>query len=137
MKFGAFYDFLAAHHPSEFDRVASGHYAAIQRIPADPDAAVQLHLSADSWKDQTYFLASLSQAQLSRTVFPLGNLRKVRLQMIWTSLQGHRHGVSDGKGILSSCLQFKGLHIFVVSGVCRSAAIGLLTVQSLASCAVQ
>ena len=79
VKFGAFHDHLQAHHSSEFDRIASGHYAALHRSESDPDRPVRLMLTPDAIKDQTYFLASLSQAQLARCMFPLGTLTKVRI----------------------------------------------------------
>lgn len=77
VKFGAFYEFLEAEHGAKFDRIASGHYARIVRDPQNPVAPVQLALTPDPVKDQTYFLAHLSQQQLSRTIFPLGPLTKV------------------------------------------------------------
>ncbi|CAI6008540.1 unnamed protein product [Closterium sp. NIES-65] len=67
-----------------FDCVASGHYARVVPSLTDPSqpgqsaAAVRLVLSADEVKDQTYFLSHLSQQQLSRVMFPLGALTKVR-----------------------------------------------------------
>lgn len=82
VKFGAFYDFLATQHADAFDRIASGHYARVERAASEPDAAsseapgVRLALTRDAVKDQTYFLSHLSQRQLSRTLFPLGVLTK-------------------------------------------------------------
>jgi len=55
------------------DFVATGHYARIDR-----DAAGRFHLlrAADQSKDQSYFLFSLTQTELSRTLFPLGAMTK-------------------------------------------------------------
>jgi tRNA-uridine 2-sulfurtransferase len=55
------------------DRLATGHYARIEQ-----DAAGRYHLyrGADNTKDQTYFLFSLTQEQLSRAAFPVGHLDK-------------------------------------------------------------
>lgn len=78
VKFGAFYEHLEAQYGGRFDRIASGHYARVIRDPSNPSAPVQLALTPDPVKDQTYFLAHLSQQQLSRTIFPLGSLTKVR-----------------------------------------------------------
>ncbi len=48
------------------------------RGPAQDSASqVRLALTPDAIKDQTYFLAHLSQEQLARTMFPLGTLTKV------------------------------------------------------------
>lgn len=76
VKFGAFYEYLAKQQDGSFDRIASGHYAKILRAD-DPDGPVRLALAPDPIKDQTYFLAHLSQNQLSKAMFPLGHLTKV------------------------------------------------------------
>lgn len=59
VKFGAFFEYLEKAHPGRFDRIASGHYAAVAH---GPQGAV-LSAAADPVKDQTYFLAHLSQVQ--------------------------------------------------------------------------
>ena len=52
------------------DRVATGHYA---RVEFDDDArTLAAEASGGRAKDQTYFLFGLTQEQLSRTLFPLG-----------------------------------------------------------------
>jgi tRNA-specific 2-thiouridylase len=56
------------------ERVATGHYARVERDPAS-DAHV-LRRGADAAKDQSYFLFSLTQAQLARAVFPVGGMPK-------------------------------------------------------------
>jgi tRNA-specific 2-thiouridylase len=54
--------------------VATGHYA---RISIDPDTGRQvLRRGLDAAKDQSYFLFSLTQDQLSRASFPVGDLSK-------------------------------------------------------------
>ena len=56
------------------DVVATGHYA---RISIDPQTGRSvLRRAHDTSKDQSYFLFSLSQDQLSRAMFPVGNLIK-------------------------------------------------------------
>ncbi len=57
----------------EADFIATGHYARIER-----DGAGRFHLmrAADESKDQSYFLFSLTQEQLARTIFPLGTIAK-------------------------------------------------------------
>ncbi len=56
------------------ERIATGHYARIRR---DPDSGRYLLCRAvDASRDQTYFLWGLTQAQLARTLFPLGEYRK-------------------------------------------------------------
>jgi tRNA-specific 2-thiouridylase len=56
------------------DRIATGHYAR-NRFDAARNRWV-LSRPADTSKDQTYFLFGLTQEQLSRTLFPLGEMRK-------------------------------------------------------------
>jgi tRNA-specific 2-thiouridylase len=57
--------------------VATGHYARIQR---DGDGPFHLLRAADSSKDQSYFLFSLTQPELSRTLFPLGSMSKAEVR---------------------------------------------------------
>ncbi len=68
IKFGCFYD----HIGSSFDYVATGHYAQIGMVKG----RVTLKTAVDPIKDQTYFLARLSEQQLSRVLFPIGHLYK-------------------------------------------------------------
>jgi tRNA-specific 2-thiouridylase len=53
--------------------VATGHYARTDR---SPEGRWLLRRSTDREKDQSYFLASLTQAQLARALFPVGGLPK-------------------------------------------------------------
>jgi tRNA-uridine 2-sulfurtransferase len=55
------------------EQLATGHYA---RITRDEHGRYHLHRGADNSKDQTYFLFSLTQEQLSRAAFPVGDLDK-------------------------------------------------------------
>lgn len=57
--------------------IATGHYARIER-----DGAGRHHLlrAFDSTKDQSYFLFSLTAAQLARTLFPLGTMTKTEVR---------------------------------------------------------
>ncbi|WP_160121890.1 tRNA 2-thiouridine(34) synthase MnmA [Rhodovarius lipocyclicus] len=52
------------------DALATGHYARRLDGPAGPE----LHMAADPTRDQSYFLAHTTLAQLSRTLFPLGGM---------------------------------------------------------------
>ncbi len=62
------------------DYVVSGHYAQIRQ---DPETGrYLLYKAADKTKDQTYFLASLDQNQLSHILFPLGGLTKTEVRRI-------------------------------------------------------
>ncbi|HXN85003.1 MAG TPA: tRNA 2-thiouridine(34) synthase MnmA [Candidatus Binataceae bacterium] len=59
------------------DFVATGHYARISR---DEMGRHHLMRAADSSKDQSYFLFTLGQAELSRTLFPLGDMTKTEVR---------------------------------------------------------
>jgi tRNA-uridine 2-sulfurtransferase len=62
------------------ERVATGHYA---RISCHPDTGrYRLLAGVDGSKDQSYFLFGLTQEQLSRAVFPLGEMTKVQVRTI-------------------------------------------------------
>jgi tRNA-specific 2-thiouridylase len=54
--------------------IATGHYARIRFD--EPSGRYQLLRAVDQSKDQTYFLFGLTQAQLARTLFPLGEMTK-------------------------------------------------------------
>ena len=68
-------------------RIATGHYAVNEYDPVR--ARWILKRPADLAKDQTYFLFGLTQAQLSRTLFPLGRLTKPEVREI-----ARRHGLA-------------------------------------------
>ena len=72
--------FLNAALALGYDAVATGHYAVIRRDPAT--GRYLLYKAADTGKDQSYFLARLSQHQLSHTLFPLGALTKDQARQI-------------------------------------------------------
>ncbi|MGA8183026.1 MAG: tRNA 2-thiouridine(34) synthase MnmA [Terriglobia bacterium] len=56
------------------DTIATGHYA---RVEKDPDSGrYRLFAGRDASKDQSYFLFGLTQPQLARTLFPLGEFSK-------------------------------------------------------------
>lgn len=69
VKFGGFLDF-ALKHGADF--VATGHYAQKEEV----NGIYYLKTSEDQNKDQTYFLWTLTQEQLSKTLFPVGHLEK-------------------------------------------------------------
>jgi tRNA-uridine 2-sulfurtransferase len=62
------------------DRVATGHYARVRFD--EPSRRWQLLRGKDRRKDQSYFLFGLTQDQLSKTVFPLGELTKTEVREI-------------------------------------------------------
>ncbi len=77
IKFGAFLDYLlSSGQLGADDRIASGHYARIDRSGGQ----VLLKRSPDQVKDQTYFLSHLSRQQLARLEFPIGAWTKAELR---------------------------------------------------------
>ncbi|MFN7997793.1 MAG: tRNA 2-thiouridine(34) synthase MnmA [Bryobacteraceae bacterium] len=66
-------------------QIATGHYARITRDEAS--GRYQLRRAIDDSKDQTYFLFGLTQAQLARTLFPLGEMRKGEVRELARSLE--------------------------------------------------
>jgi tRNA-specific 2-thiouridylase len=62
------------------EKIATGHYARVRR---DPQSGLhQLLKGLDPAKDQSYFLHRLTQAQLARTLFPVGELQKTEVRRI-------------------------------------------------------
>jgi tRNA-specific 2-thiouridylase len=76
LKFGILLDRAIA---DGAELIATGHYA---RIEQREDGRFLLKKASDQQKDQTYMLWSLSQGQLSHTVFPLGGLTKPEIRRI-------------------------------------------------------
>jgi tRNA-specific 2-thiouridylase len=64
--------------------IATGHYA---RITTSFNSRAQLLRSRESQKDQTYFLFSLKQTQLTRCLFPVGELTKKEVRALATELK--------------------------------------------------
>lgn len=62
-----------------FDRIATWHYAQIQK---DNEGTFHLLKSKDKTKDQTYFLSGLNQYQLSKSLFPIWNYTKEQIRQI-------------------------------------------------------
>ena len=77
LKFGAM---LEKAMEMGFDYVVSGHYAQIQHD--EETGRYLLYKAADRTKDQTYFLAELTQQQMARILFPLGSLTKTEVREI-------------------------------------------------------
>jgi tRNA-specific 2-thiouridylase len=64
------------------EQIATGHYARVRYA----DGRYQLLRAVDTSKDQTYFLFGLTQAQLARTLFPLGEMTKPEVRELARSL---------------------------------------------------
>lgn len=66
-----------------FDAIATGHYARVDR---DNNGRYFLKKAIDESKDQSYVLYSLTQPQLSHTLFPLGNMTKADARVLAESI---------------------------------------------------
>lgn len=75
IKFKAFLDLVLA---AGAEDMATGHYARLDKS----GGRVRLLRALDDNKDQTYFLAGLTQAQLARALFPVGGLLKGEVRRI-------------------------------------------------------
>jgi tRNA-specific 2-thiouridylase len=62
------------------EKIATGHYARVRQNPAN--GLYELLKGLDPSKDQSYFLHRLNQAQLSKTLFPVGELHKTQVRQI-------------------------------------------------------
>jgi tRNA-specific 2-thiouridylase len=94
VKFGAFLERLEA-EGAAFDRIASGHYARIDR----GSGRCRLLKGVDPVKDQTYFLFRLDQAQLSRCLFPVGGYRKQQVREVARAFDLPTRDRKDSQGI--------------------------------------
>lgn len=80
-----------------WDRIASGHYARIDRSSSLLEP--RLALTPDAIKDQTYFLAHLSPPQLANTLFPLGALTKPQVRSLAAAAALPNQDRKDSQGI--------------------------------------
>ncbi|MGB8703520.1 MAG: tRNA 2-thiouridine(34) synthase MnmA [Gillisia sp.] len=64
------------------DYVATGHYCRKDEFEKDGKTYYKLLAGKDENKDQSYFLCQLTQKQLSKTLFPIGELKKPEVRKI-------------------------------------------------------
>ena len=64
------------------DYIATGHYCRKGQVEKDGATYYQLLAGVDNNKDQSYFLCQLNQEQLSKTLFPIGELTKPEVRTI-------------------------------------------------------
>ncbi|MFD2367097.1 tRNA 2-thiouridine(34) synthase MnmA [Pseudoduganella sp. GCM10020061] len=77
------------------DLIATGHYARVR----ENAGRFELLKAVDHTKDQSYFLHRLNQAQLSRTLFPLGEIPKTEVRKIAEKLALPNAAKKDSTGI--------------------------------------
>ncbi|MCX6721420.1 MAG: tRNA 2-thiouridine(34) synthase MnmA [Candidatus Staskawiczbacteria bacterium] len=93
IKFGLFYD-KAMKNGADF--VATGHYA---RTSLAPLSGARLLKAKDQNKDQTYFLYEIKKNQLSKIIFPVGNLEKPEVRKLAKKFGLQNAAKKDSQGV--------------------------------------
>lgn len=81
------------------DFVATGHYCQKSQIEVAGKTIYQLKAGADNNKDQSYFLCQLSQEQLAKALFPIGNLTKPEVREIAAQMDLITAEKKDSQGL--------------------------------------
>jgi tRNA-specific 2-thiouridylase len=81
------------------DYVATGHYCRKGEIEVNGKPVYQLLAGKDGNKDQSYFLCQLSQEQLSKSLFPIGELTKPQVREIALQLDLVTAEKKDSQGL--------------------------------------
>ena len=81
------------------DYVATGHYCRKGEIEVNGEKVYQLLAGADNNKDQSYFLCQLSQEQLAKSLFPIGELTKPEVREIALELDLVTAEKKDSQGL--------------------------------------
>lgn len=81
------------------DYFATGHYCRKDTILKDGKQVQRLLAGIDTNKDQSYFLCQLSQAQLEKVLFPIGNLTKPEVRRIAANIKLPTADRKDSQGI--------------------------------------
>ncbi|MFZ3220184.1 MAG: tRNA 2-thiouridine(34) synthase MnmA [Rhodoferax sp.] len=79
------------------EKIATGHYARVRQNPQT--GLHELLKGLDPSKDQSYFLHRLNQAQLSKTLFPVGELHKTEVRQIAEDMHLPNARKKDSTGI--------------------------------------
>jgi tRNA-specific 2-thiouridylase len=107
VKFGGFFDWAMQQGA---DYVATGHYARVALVESKKlkgeskklyklDKLYELLTGVDTNKDQTYFLWTLTQKQLSKTLFPIGDIEKPEVRKIAKKLALSTAVKKDSQGV--------------------------------------
>ncbi|EGD33191.1 MULTISPECIES: tRNA 2-thiouridine(34) synthase MnmA [unclassified Capnocytophaga] len=81
------------------DYVATGHYCRKEEIEVNGQKIYRLLTGKDNNKDQSYFLCQLSQQQLEKALFPIGNLQKSEVRTIAKQLDLVTAEKKDSQGL--------------------------------------
>jgi tRNA-specific 2-thiouridylase len=96
IKFDAFYEAVKKYKP---DYVATGHYCRKSETKTENGTVYHLLAGEDKGKDQSYFLCQLSQQQLEKALFPIGELQKSEVREIARRLKLPSAEKKDSQGI--------------------------------------
>ena len=91
IKFGSFEDKFG----KDFDKIATGHYASV----IENDKGFFLGTARDTQKDQSYFLAQITYAQLSKAMFPINDLWKREVRQLAEEMKLPSAHRPDSQGI--------------------------------------
>ncbi|MEG2666868.1 MAG: tRNA 2-thiouridine(34) synthase MnmA, partial [Bacteroidales bacterium] len=91
IKFGAF----EQKYGKDFDKIATGHYATTTEY----HSKTFLSTAKDSFKDQTYFLGQINYMQVSKLMFPIGDLYKKEVREIAAQAKLPSATRKDSQGI--------------------------------------
>jgi len=91
IKFGCFEEKWG----KDFDKIATGHYATTKEI----EGKTWLSTAKDPLKDQTDFLAQITNLQISRLMFPIGHLMKIDVRALATQANLPSANRKDSQGI--------------------------------------
>jgi tRNA-specific 2-thiouridylase len=94
-----FDEFLKAALNLNADYVATGHYCRKTEFEQDGKTVYQLLAGTDPNKDQSYFLCQLSQQQLQKALFPIGDITKPEVRRIAAELGLATAQRKDSQGI--------------------------------------
>ena len=81
------------------DYVATGHYCRKSETTKNGETVYQLKAGADVNKDQSYFLCQLSQEQLAKSLFPIGELTKPEVREIAAEMELVTAEKKDSQGL--------------------------------------
>ncbi len=91
IKFGAFEELYG----KDFDIITTGHYANTKTVNGEKYLACAI----DKHKDQTYFLSQITKAQLSKLMFPIGDIPKPEVRRLAEEMKLPSAHRPDSQGI--------------------------------------
>ena len=81
------------------DFVATGHYCRKEEITIDGNKIQRLLAGKDATKDQSYFLCQVNQYQLSKSLFPIGDMQKSEVRKLAKEIGLNTAEKKDSQGL--------------------------------------